>query len=451
MAVPKGKEAIVSSSARGNRLSFPPGSVRSAVKVLLVLCLVLLAAFVVVTYPLWGAGQVPNVLLGVSFGSWREDLARQQISKEIQVEEIGNSGSKSSLFNESFLAFAAIDPAEDNEKRKIRMILDGKVDDMQNAHNKWNYQRRMDHYVDLDQNRRRVRPRYEGWLLQLQNPKFAGSWFKFRQLLQSWSRYKHYDPLVMHELMQLVKKPIDQFYSDRNGGPVEEGKRYKTCAVVGNSGILLNRTFGDFIDSHDMVMRLNNAKLLGFEKHVGTKTTLSFVNSNIYHACSRRLKCFCHQYGEVPLLMYLCQVQHMMDVAYCAPSHKSPVLVTDPRLDNLCSRLVKWYSVKRYVEATGNSVKSWTKHHNLGDFHYSSGFQAIVLALGICDKVNILGFGKSPEAKHHYHTNQRGELDLHDYAAEYNFYDDLVHNRTPSIPFFNEVSDFIFPSVGIFL
>jgi len=51
--------------------------------------------------------------------------------------------------------------------------------------------------------------------------------------------------------------------------------------------------------------------------------------------------------------------------------------------------------------------------------------------------VSVFGFGKSSEAKHHYHTNQKSELDLHDYEAEYAFYRDLVE-RPEVIPFLNE-------------
>lgn len=61
-----------------------------------------------------------------------------------------------------------------------------------------------------------------------------------------------------------------------------------------------------------------------------------------------------------------------------------------------------------------------------------------MLALGICEKVSLFGFGKSPQAKHHYHTNQKGELTLHDYEAEYQFYKDLA-NGSLDIPFLSEV------------
>ena len=39
--------------------------------------------------------------------------------------------------------------------------------------------------------------------------------------------------------------------------------------MVGNSGILLQKTYGLLIDSHEMVIQLNNARTGGFEYSVG--------------------------------------------------------------------------------------------------------------------------------------------------------------------------------------
>ncbi|ONK71259.1 uncharacterized protein A4U43_C04F6600 [Asparagus officinalis] len=126
------------------------------------------------------------------------------------------------------------------------------------------------------------------------------------------------------------------------------------------------------------------------------------------------------------MVMYICQPIHFLDYAACNGSHKSPLLVTDPQFDVLCSSMVKFYSLKRFVEKTGKFAEEWGKAHDEKMFHYSSGMQAVMLATGICERVSVFGFGKSTEAKHHYHTNQKAELDLHDYDAEYEFYRDLA-------------------------
>ena len=55
----------------------------------------------------------------------------------------------------------------------------------------------------------------------------------------------------------------------------------KTCAVVGSSGALLKRSDGNLIDSHDIVIRCNNAPTLGYEDHVGSKTDGRVVNCHM--------------------------------------------------------------------------------------------------------------------------------------------------------------------------
>lgn len=265
---------------------------------------------------------------------------------------------------------------------------------------------------------------------------------EFRRALHRWSLLRrHFQPEVMLELLALIKRPIDLHF-----GYPDTGRPYATCAVVGNSGILLNSVHGDLIDGHDLVIRLNNAATQGYIRKVGGKTSLAFINSNILHLCARRDGCFCHPYGDsVPILIYICQPAHFLDYAICNASHRAPLLVTDARLDVLCARIVKFYSLKRFVETTGKPLEEWRKAHDEKTFHYSTGMQAIVLALGICDRVSVFGFGKSAKAKHHYHTNQKAELDLHDYEAEYAFYRDLVQ-RPQVIPFLND-SGFKVPPV----
>ncbi|XP_040926121.1 ST3 beta-galactoside alpha-2,3-sialyltransferase 3a isoform X4 [Betta splendens] len=48
----------------------------------------------------------------------------------------------------------------------------------------------------------------------------------------------------------------------------------KTCIIMGNGGILINKSLGQQIDGFDVVVRLNQAPVKGYEKDVGSKTTL---------------------------------------------------------------------------------------------------------------------------------------------------------------------------------
>ncbi|CAG9863526.1 unnamed protein product [Phyllotreta striolata] len=60
-----------------------------------------------------------------------------------------------------------------------------------------------------------------------------------------------------------------------------ENKRYNSCAIVASAGSLRDSNLGALIDSHDLVLRFNNAPTKGFERDVGTKTTIRFLNSQV--------------------------------------------------------------------------------------------------------------------------------------------------------------------------
>lgn len=335
------------------------------------------------------------------------------------------------VINATFAKLAAADLGELQLRQDVEQLLEG---------NFGSYGRHRS-FLSSDRHRHsHENPRgrsFRGISAKLRLPKLSQSLPEFRNNLRNWWRKRRFQGDIMLDLVSLVKIPIDR-----------ESTKYSSCAVVGNSGILLNKKYGEFIDSHKAVIRLNNARTKGFEDNVGSKTSVSFINSNILHLCARREGCFCNPYGDtVPLVMYICQPTHFLDYTICNSSQKGPLLVTDPRFDMLCSRIVKYYSLKRFVEVLKKPIEEWDSAHEGSLFHYSSGMQAVMLALGVCDKVSILGFGKLDSAKHHYHTNQKAELHLHDYEAEYDLYRDLVE-RPEVIPFISD--KFRFPPVVMY-
>ena len=56
-----------------------------------------------------------------------------------------------------------------------------------------------------------------------------------------------------------------------------EVQKKQSIAIVGNSGKLKNEKYGELIDSHDIVIRCNLARIKGYEKNVGTKTDFRFI------------------------------------------------------------------------------------------------------------------------------------------------------------------------------
>lgn len=59
----------------------------------------------------------------------------------------------------------------------------------------------------------------------------------------------------------------------------QEGLNFSSCAVVASSDKLLNFDHGALIDEHSLVIRLNEAPTLGFERHVGSKTHIRIQNT----------------------------------------------------------------------------------------------------------------------------------------------------------------------------
>ena len=49
--------------------------------------------------------------------------------------------------------------------------------------------------------------------------------------------------------------------------------RVASCALVGNARSMLMEERGAEIDEHEVVLRLNQAPTIDFEKYVGSKTT----------------------------------------------------------------------------------------------------------------------------------------------------------------------------------
>ena len=70
--------------------------------------------------------------------------------------------------------------------------------------------------------------------------------------------------------------------SSRSSVQKRKKKRYKSCAVVGNSGSLLETQFGFDIDKNEAVIRFNAAVTQGYEQFVGQKTTVRLLNAVDY-------------------------------------------------------------------------------------------------------------------------------------------------------------------------
>ncbi|XP_062922614.1 alpha-2,8-sialyltransferase 8B isoform X1 [Mobula hypostoma] len=69
-----------------------------------------------------------------------------------------------------------------------------------------------------------------------------------------------------------------------------KNKHFKQCAIVGNSGILLNSGCGQEIDAHEFVIRCNLAPVEEYAQDVGLKTDLVTMNPSVVQRAFEDLK-----------------------------------------------------------------------------------------------------------------------------------------------------------------
>ena len=56
----------------------------------------------------------------------------------------------------------------------------------------------------------------------------------------------------------------------------------ENVAIIGSSARLLEKTYGNQINLYSEVIRFNRAPVVGYEDHVGSKTTLRVVNNHVF-------------------------------------------------------------------------------------------------------------------------------------------------------------------------
>lgn len=146
--------------------------------------------------------------------------------------------------------------------------------------------------------------------------------------------------------------------------------RRRICAVVGASRNLLGSGYGDLIDAHDLVFRINRAPTRSYGSDVGKKTT--------HHVMwPRDLEEW--QYDRDAYLL-------MTPVSAGTKNVFDRILYLvdeDLHWDPLRVRIIHPEFVKYLYE-------NWTE----GRLAYpSTGFITLMVALNVCDEVDVFGFG----------------------------------------------------------
>ncbi|XP_047427733.1 alpha-2,8-sialyltransferase 8F [Mugil cephalus] len=197
-------------------------------------------------------------------------------------------------------------------------------------------------------------------------------------------------------------------------------KTWKTCAVVGNGGILTNSSCGKRIDSAEFVMRCNLPPLQnGYEEHVGVKTNLVTANPSImldkYGGLMGRRRAFVEglrTYGNSMLLLPAFSYGHNTPVSlralYTVEDFNSPIR---PMFFN--------------PEYLGNLARFW-RSMGLKAARLSTGIIMASFALEFCSEVNLYGFWPFSTHPHdfraltnHYYDDRQTKVKFHAMPVEF--------------------------------
>ncbi|XP_043370242.1 CMP-N-acetylneuraminate-poly-alpha-2,8-sialyltransferase isoform X1 [Dermochelys coriacea] len=209
-----------------------------------------------------------------------------------------------------------------------------------------------------------------------------------------------------------------------------KNRRFKTCAVVGNSGILLDSECGKEIDSHDFVIRCNLAPVVEFAADVGTKSDFITMNPSVIQRAfggfrneSDREK-FVHRLSMlndsvlwIPAFMVKGGEKHVEWVNALILKNKLKVRTAYPSL-----RLIhavrgitfRWIWPLFLFRMYPSLLPRYWLTNKVHIKRPSTGLLMYTLTTRFCDEIHIYGFWPFPK-------------DLYGKPVKYHYYDDLKY------------------------
>ncbi|XP_052553064.1 CMP-N-acetylneuraminate-beta-galactosamide-alpha-2,3-sialyltransferase 4 isoform X1 [Tympanuchus pallidicinctus] len=189
----------------------------------------------------------------------------------------------------------------------------------------------------------------------------------------------------------------------------------RRCVVVGNGHRLRNSSMGDTINTYDVVIRLNNAPVHGYEQDVGSKTTMRLFYPESAH--------FDPQAENNPDTLLVLVPFKPMDFQWMEAIlndkkrvrkgfWKQPPLIWDANPEQV--RILNPY----YMEVTAAKLLSLPmKQPRKVKQKPTTGLLAITLALHFCDLVHIAGFGYPDSANKKQTIHYYEQITLKSMAA----------------------------------
>ncbi|XP_068126726.1 type 2 lactosamine alpha-2,3-sialyltransferase isoform X1 [Hyperolius riggenbachi] len=209
----------------------------------------------------------------------------------------------------------------------------------------------------------------------------------------------------------------------------------KKCIVVGNGGVLRNSTLGKKIDSYDVIIRMNDGPVLGYEEDVGQRTTFrlcypeSIFADNLHYDPNTTVVLMMFKPHDVKWLTEL--LLHRRVSTYGFWRKPAMNLIYQPHQ----LRVLNPFILRQVSQNLLNFPTNFPKTEK--PKHPTTGIIAITLAFHICNEVHIAGFKynlTSLNSSLHYYGNETmsvmAQNEYHNISAEQMFLRDLIEHKT---------------------
>ncbi|XP_019720529.1 CMP-N-acetylneuraminate-beta-galactosamide-alpha-2,3-sialyltransferase 4 isoform X1 [Hippocampus comes] len=169
-----------------------------------------------------------------------------------------------------------------------------------------------------------------------------------------------------------------------------ENLECRTCVVIGNSFAIKNTSLGGTIDKYDVVIRLNDAPVRGYEDDVGNKTTMRFF----YPESASYNPGLNNQPGTLQIFVPFKQqdVLWLKEILYNEKRGRKGFWKPPPQIwlgDFAQIRVLD----PHFLHQTAEKLLRIPLSAKGKQIHPTTGMLAVVVALNYCDVVHIAGFG----------------------------------------------------------
>ena len=161
-----------------------------------------------------------------------------------------------------------------------------------------------------------------------------------------------------------------------------------SCIAVGNSPSTMSEELGHKIDEFDFVIRFNQARIVGYEKFVGSKTSLRIVNCHIVESSLGNTDCI-NDCRKVFSNFIEDGFSFFNDCAF---------FIKDPTGSSKVAAIREKHSDKR-IYTTNDQIQSLTEQISPLP---TSGVIGVVLALSFFRKIHVTGFDFYESKTDHY-------------------------------------------------